>query len=212
MSHDLYLLLYGPESLNHRLFLLLNHASAPLLDTIMPLFTYLGGAWAIYAYLPLLLAVSLRWGELLPRRYVWLYCLATFIGLGCENLLKELFQVPRRRISYGLEVARLEAPPVLGSPDQVHTYAVWGAEVAGVQSGPSTVQVRRLLEHHPPPLELLLDAEDILHHKLDAQRLRRGARIPLRRFCHTERECLVGAGKYSGARRKCAGGQAEHIH
>lgn len=107
MSHDLYLLLYGPESLNHRLFLLLNHATNPLLDTIMPLFTYLGGSWAIYVYLPLLLAISLRWEEQLPRRYVWLYCLASVIGFGCETLLKELFQVPRPAAAMGLEQVRV---------------------------------------------------------------------------------------------------------
>jgi undecaprenyl-diphosphatase len=107
MSHDLYQLLYGQESLNLQLFLLVNHARHPLGDLLAPLLTYLGGSWAIYAYLPLLLAVSLCRGELLPRRYVWLYCLATVIGLGCENLLKELFQVPRPAAALGLEQVRV---------------------------------------------------------------------------------------------------------
>lgn len=102
MNHQLYQMLYGPESINHQLFMLVNHAAHPALDVAAPLFTGLGGSWAVYVYLPLLLALSLLNRDLMPRHTVWLYGLATLVGIGCEELLKELLHVPRPAVAIGL--------------------------------------------------------------------------------------------------------------
>ena len=115
MNHELYLQLYGPESLNHRLFMLLNHAANPLLDVIAPLFTTLGGSWAVYVYIPLLLAISILDRDLMPRRTVWLYCLATVLGILCEELLKDLLQVPRPAVAVGLGQIRVVGAAKFGN-------------------------------------------------------------------------------------------------
>lgn len=107
MPNTLYTILYGPESLNHQLFMLLNHAANPLFDAIMPIFTWLGGSWAIYPYLALLLTISFVNREVMPRRYVWVYCLATALAILLEESLKGYFHVPRPAAAIGLDKIRV---------------------------------------------------------------------------------------------------------
>lgn len=107
MSPQLYQTLYGPDSLNHQLFVLLNHATNPVFDAIMPIFTWMGGSWAIYPYLALLLAISFINKEIMPRRYVWVYCIATVLAVLLEEITKAYFQVPRPAMAIGLEHVRV---------------------------------------------------------------------------------------------------------
>lgn len=59
MAHQIYRFFYGPQSINHRLFMLINHTCTPLLDTVMPVFTLLGGSQLVYLYF-LILAVCIN--------------------------------------------------------------------------------------------------------------------------------------------------------
>lgn len=95
--------LYSAGSINHQLFMLLNQAHSPVLDAVMPVFTYLGGSWAIYVYIPLLMLLSLVNRELMPRQYVWIYCVATVLSVLLEEQLKAFFHIPRPGAAIGLE-------------------------------------------------------------------------------------------------------------
>lgn len=110
MNPQLYTILYGPDSLNHQLFMLINHATDPVLDAVLPVVNALGGSWAVYVYVPLLLLISLMNKELMPRRYIWVYCLATAFGILLEEGLKQYFQVPRPALAIGLDQVRVLGP------------------------------------------------------------------------------------------------------
>lgn len=107
MSPHLYQTLYGPDSLNHQLFMILNHATNPVFDAVMPVFTWLGGSWAVYPYLALLLAIFYINKEVMPRRYIWVYCLATVLAVLLEYSLKVYFHVSRPALAIGLEHVRV---------------------------------------------------------------------------------------------------------
>lgn len=103
MNPQFYITLYGPESLNHKLFMLINHANHPALDAVMPLFIYLGGPWALSPYLAIMLAVNFARREWMPGRYIAVYAVAALVGNGIEEWLKELLQVPRPALAIGLD-------------------------------------------------------------------------------------------------------------
>jgi len=103
MTPQLYELLYGKASINHHLFMYLNHASNPVLDALMPVFTLLGGSRICYFYFLILFIFALVNKEWVPWRVLLVYCIATFFALGVEGLLKELFHVPRPALAIGIE-------------------------------------------------------------------------------------------------------------
>ncbi len=107
MNPSLHHALYGPQSLNHQLFMVINHAHHPLLDPVMEAMIYLGGSRIVYLYVAILLCVSLARREALPLSYVWLYCLTTAIGIGLEEWLKVFFSVPRPPLAIGLDQVRV---------------------------------------------------------------------------------------------------------
>ncbi|WP_298270281.1 phosphatase PAP2 family protein [Geobacter sp.] len=103
MTPSLYQTLYGPDSLNFKLFMAINHAHHPLLDPVMEALIYLGGSRIVYLYAALLLGVALARREWLPLRYVAVFCIGTAVGIGFEELLKGTFQVPRPGLAIGLD-------------------------------------------------------------------------------------------------------------
>jgi undecaprenyl-diphosphatase len=107
MPPQLYALLYGPDSLNCQLFAAINQAHHPLLDPLMQAMIFLGGSRTVYLYAAILLVVSLVNRELMPRRYVWVFCVATAGGILVEELLKGLFHVPRPALAIGLDKIRV---------------------------------------------------------------------------------------------------------
>ncbi|HSC69984.1 MAG TPA: phosphatase PAP2 family protein, partial [Candidatus Methylomirabilis sp.] len=107
MTQQLHHALYGPLTLNHQLFIAINQAHHPILDPVMEAMIYLGGSRIVYLYVAILLCIALARRKTLPLRYVWLYCLATAIGIGLEEWLKELFSVPRPPLAIGLDQMRV---------------------------------------------------------------------------------------------------------
>ena len=107
MNPQLHHALYGPQSLNPQLFLAINHAHHPLLDPVMEAMIYLGGSRSVYLYAAILLCVSLVRREWVPLRYVWVFCLATAVGIGLEEWLKALFHLPRPPLAIGLDQVRV---------------------------------------------------------------------------------------------------------
>lgn len=107
MNSSLYIALYGPQSLNHQLFMLINHATNPIFDAVVPICTSLGGSKAVYVYAPILLFISLINKEAMPRRYVWVYCLGTALALLMEGVLKDYFHIPRPAMAIGLDQVRV---------------------------------------------------------------------------------------------------------
>jgi undecaprenyl-diphosphatase len=101
MTTDLIKLFYGPESLNHQLFMVVNHAHNPLLDVVMEACITLGSSRMVYFYVALLLLLALVRRDIMPFRYVWVYCLAVAIGITAEELLKVVFQIPRPALAIG---------------------------------------------------------------------------------------------------------------
>lgn len=103
MNPQLHTTLYGPESLNYKLFMAINHAHHPLLDPVMEAMICLGGSRIVYLYGAILLAVALGRRRWLPLRYVVVYCCAVALGIGFEELLKGVAQVPRPGLAIGLD-------------------------------------------------------------------------------------------------------------
>ena len=104
---QLYELFYGRESLNCKLFMLINHASLPFLDAVMPAFTFLSGSKIFPYYCALLLALFLIDRRLMPGRYLFVFLVASFISLGVESFLKEFFHVPRPPFALGAGNVRI---------------------------------------------------------------------------------------------------------
>jgi undecaprenyl-diphosphatase len=101
MEHQIYHFFYGPQSINHKLFMLVNHTNAPLLDTIMPVFTLLGGSRLVYLYFLILAVWYFVDKKAMPGRYLVVYFVATFFSLGVEEALKGLTHVPRPPVAIG---------------------------------------------------------------------------------------------------------------
>ncbi len=107
MGAQLYELFYGKESLNRKLFMLINHADTPFFDTVMPVFTLLGGSRLVYLYFLLMLVCCLVDKRVMPVRYLVVYAVATLFSLGAEDLLKGFFHVPRPALAIGMEQVRV---------------------------------------------------------------------------------------------------------
>lgn len=107
MNSNLYTFLYGKESINHKLFMLLNHASNSIFDVLMPIFTYLGDSWRVYPYLALLVAVFLVKRAYMPFRYIIVYCSATFFFILLTEWLKGWLHVPRPAAAIGVDYVRV---------------------------------------------------------------------------------------------------------
>ncbi|KAF0219153.1 MAG: PA-phosphatase-like [Geobacteraceae bacterium] len=107
MGAQLYETFYGRESVNHKLFMLMNHAGLPFLDHIMPVFTLLGGPRICYLYFLILALVRLVNKRVMPGRYLVVYTVATFFAIGVEDLLKGFFRVPRPPLAIGAESVRV---------------------------------------------------------------------------------------------------------
>jgi undecaprenyl-diphosphatase len=103
----MYELFYGRESLNHKLFMAINHGTLPLLDAVMPVITLLGGPRQVYLYGVILLTVYFVKRKAMPAPYIAVFFLATFSGLGAESLLKHFFRVPRPPFAFGAENVRV---------------------------------------------------------------------------------------------------------
>ena len=104
---QLYQLFYGSNSLNHKLFLAVNHSALPFLDFVMPGITFLGGSLLVYPYLLLLAILYALDKRFMPVRYLAVYAAATILSLGVEALLKDYFHVPRPTAAIGLESVRV---------------------------------------------------------------------------------------------------------
>lgn len=100
---DLYRALYGSGSLNQKLFLVVNHAHTPFLDSIMPFITNTGGPWLLPLYLALLVVLFLIDRRLMPAKFPLVYLCAGLLSLGVELGLKVFFQVPRPLAALGAE-------------------------------------------------------------------------------------------------------------
>lgn len=107
MGAPLYEFFYGHGSANERLFLLVNHATSPVLDAVMPAVTFFGGSRLFPLYFALLALLSLVKREAMPGRYPAVYLFAFFLALGAEDLLKEFFRVPRPPVAIGLDKVRV---------------------------------------------------------------------------------------------------------
>lgn len=103
----MYEIFYGPDSINRKLFMAINHADLPFLDAVMPAFTMLGGSWFVYIYLVLMLACYAVDKRFMPGRFIVVYAAATLISIGMEELLKGLFHVPRPALEIGMEQVRV---------------------------------------------------------------------------------------------------------
>jgi len=94
---------YGVETLNHRLFMDINHLHHPLLDPVMEACILLGGSRIVYVYAVMLLLVAICQRDLMPFRYIAVYCVAVAVGTGIEETLKGIFQIPRPAAAIGLD-------------------------------------------------------------------------------------------------------------
>lgn len=103
---DVYRALYGSGSLNRKVFLLVNQAHTPFLDTVMPFITYTGAPWLLPLYFGLLVVLCLIDRSMIPPKYPAVYLFAGVCALGLENLLKILLQVPRPLVALGAAQVR----------------------------------------------------------------------------------------------------------
>jgi undecaprenyl-diphosphatase len=107
MGHNFYTFLYGKESINCKLFLIINQAANPVFDVLMPLFTWLGDSRHAYLYLVVLCAVYLAKQDIIPFRYIAVYAVATFCTLLIVEGLKGCFHVPRPAAALGVDHVRV---------------------------------------------------------------------------------------------------------
>ena len=107
MNHQLYEYFYGHGSVNERLFLFINHSVSPLLDAVMPAFTLLGGSNLFPLYFAFLALLWLVRREAMPGSYPAVYFISFCLSLAAEELLKELFHVPRPPVAIGFDKVRV---------------------------------------------------------------------------------------------------------
>ena len=107
MNQQLYQLLYGPGSVNQKLFLLINHDCANrFCDLLMPLLSYLGGSMMVYLYALILVLWAVADRKRMPWSYPVVFLLGTLLGLVLEEGLKQMLQVPRPVAALGLNKVR----------------------------------------------------------------------------------------------------------
>jgi undecaprenyl-diphosphatase len=108
VNQQLYQFLYGPGSINQKLFLLINHDSANrFFDLLMPLLTYLGGSRLVYIYALILVVWAAVDRKRMPWSYPAVFILGTLLGLVMEEGLKHLLQVARPAAALGLGKVRV---------------------------------------------------------------------------------------------------------
>ncbi len=107
MGQQIYHYFYGPQSINHKLFMLINHTTTPFLDVVMPVFTLLGGSRLVYLYFAILAIWYLVDKKAMPGRYLVVYFVVTFFSLGLEEALKGLTHVSRPPVAIGLAHVRV---------------------------------------------------------------------------------------------------------
>jgi undecaprenyl-diphosphatase len=107
LNSNLYTFLYGTESINHKLFMMINHASNSLFDVLMPVFTYLGDSWRIYPYLAILVVIFLIKRDYMPFRYIIVYCIASVLTIFLLEVLKGWLHVPRPAAAIGVQYVRV---------------------------------------------------------------------------------------------------------
>lgn len=87
--------------------MMINHASNPVFDVLMPLFTYLGDSWRVYPYLALLFVVFLVKRDYMPLRYIVVYSIASFFCILLLSELKGWLHVPRPAAAIGVDYVRI---------------------------------------------------------------------------------------------------------
>jgi undecaprenyl-diphosphatase len=108
MNQQFYQFLYGPDSINQKLFLLVNHETANrFFDLLMPLLTYLGGSRMVYLYALALIIWAALDRKRMPWSYPAVFIIGTLLGLVLEEGLKHLLQVPRPVAALGLSKVRV---------------------------------------------------------------------------------------------------------
>ncbi|SNB47179.1 undecaprenyl-diphosphatase [Geobacter sp. DSM 9736] len=107
MPPSLHNLLYGPGSLNTKLFLAINHAHHPLLDPVMQALITLGSSRMVYLYLGILAVAALSNRKMMPLSHVFLFAFATAVGMLLQAGLKDYFHVPRPAAALGLDQVRV---------------------------------------------------------------------------------------------------------
>jgi membrane-associated phospholipid phosphatase len=132
MSPAAYGLLYGPHSLNTKLFLLVNHATHPILDHAARALIQIGSSRAVYVYVAVLAILSFANRKRFPASYLYVFAFATLVGILLEEGLKGMFQVPRPAAALGLDHVRVLGELKLknGLPSG---HAVFAAVVATTQ-------------------------------------------------------------------------------
>lgn len=108
VNQHLYQFLYGADSINQKLFLLINHGCANrFFDLLMPLLTYLGGSRLVYLYALSLIVWAVVDRKRMPWSYPAVFILGTLLGMVMEEGLKNLLQVPRPVAALGVGKVRL---------------------------------------------------------------------------------------------------------
>jgi undecaprenyl-diphosphatase len=108
MNQQFYQFLYGPGSINQKLFLIINHEIVnSLFDLLMPLLTYLGSSRLVYLYALALIIWAVVDRKRMPWSYPAVFIIGTLIGLVMEEGLKQLLQVPRPAAALGLAKVRV---------------------------------------------------------------------------------------------------------
>lgn len=101
MTPDLLKTYYATGTVNHELFMAINHFHHPLLDPVMEGCIAFGSSRMVYYYLVLMLLVAFARRTIIPYRYILVYGIAVAIGIGAEELLKGVFQIPRPAMAIG---------------------------------------------------------------------------------------------------------------
>lgn len=107
MPSSIYAFLYGPGSLNAKIFLIVNHAHHPLLDPVMRALTKLGSPKMFLIYLAVLGIVFLSNRKKMPLSYLVVFAFAAMVGLLLERGMKEFFHLPRPAAALGLNQVKV---------------------------------------------------------------------------------------------------------
>ena len=108
MNNHLYQFLYGPGSINQKLFLFINHRCInPIFDQLMPLLTSLGSSRMVYLYALILIVWAAADRKRMPWRYPAVFILGTLLGMVMEEGIKQLLQIPRPAAALGNAAVRV---------------------------------------------------------------------------------------------------------
>jgi len=108
VNQHLYQFLYGPGSINQKLFQFVNHDTANrFFDLLMPPLTSMGGSRLVYLYALIMIVWAAVDRKRMPWSYPAVFILGTFLGLIMEEGIKHLLQVPRPVAALGLGKVRV---------------------------------------------------------------------------------------------------------